>query len=57
MYAVISSFNYAESPVTYEMFDSKVNKVVLYADYNKAIKKVREMKKKDRKNKYIIRKI
>ena len=57
MYAVISNFNYAEAPVTYEMFDSKVNKVILYADYNKAIRKVREMKKKKDGNKYIIRKV
>ena len=59
MYAIISKPKYESGFVsTYADFISaNVEKVIIYADYNKAIKKVREMKKKDTKNSYIIRKV
>ena len=59
MYMVISKPKY-ESGTTFtyaEFISANVEKVIVYADYNKAIKKVREMKKKDSKNSYIIRKV
>ena len=59
MYAIISKPKYESGFVsTYADFISaNAEKVIIYADYNKAIKKVREMKKKDTKNSYIIRKV
>ena len=59
MYAIVSKPKYESGFVsTYaEFISANAEKVVVYADYNKAIKKVREMKKKDTKNSYIIRKV
>ena len=59
MYAIISKPKYESGFVsTYADFISaNAEKVIIYTDYNKAIKKVRELKKANSKNSYIIRKI
>lgn len=59
MYAIVSKPKYESGFVsTYADFISaNAEKVIVYADYNKAIKKVRELKKANSKNSYIIRKV
>lgn len=59
MYAIVSKPKYESGFIsTYADFISaNAEKVIVYADYNKAIKKVREMKKANSKNSYIIRKV
>ena len=60
MYAVISKPKYEDvsAPVTYAEFEKTITDVLVYADYNKAIKKARDLNTHNRNNKtYMVRKV
>lgn len=60
MYAVVSKPKYEDisAPMTYAEFEKTVTEVLVYTDYNRAIKKARDLNKHNRDNKtYTVRKV
>lgn len=60
MYAVVSKPKYEDvsAPMTYAEFEKTMTDVLVYTDYNRAIKKARDLNKHNRDNKtYTVRKV
>ena len=60
MYAVVSKPKYEDvsAPMTYAEFEKTMTEVLVYPDYNRAIKKARDLNAHNRNNKtYTVRKV